>query len=61
MGRLVYIPDGAEAIRLRSVSPGLKEGIALVDFDAKTTHNHDTNFRIQQNLSRLYKRAEIVS
>jgi len=28
---------------------GLKEGCVLVDFDARTGHNHGTKFRLRQN------------
>lgn len=33
----------------------LKDGLVYVDFDAKTTHNHGTKFRIKQtDISKLY-------
>jgi len=28
----------------------IENGIILVDFDAKTTHNHDTKFRMKPNM-----------
>lgn len=35
---------------------GLREGFVLVDFDARSGHNHGTKFRLRQNfLPRLYK------
>ncbi len=35
---------------------GLREGFVLVDFDARTGHNHGTKFRLRQNfLPRLYR------
>jgi hypothetical protein len=35
---------------------GLREGFVLVDFDARTGHNHGTKFRLRQNfLPHLYK------
>lgn len=34
---------------------GIKEGFILIDFDARTGHNHGTKFRIRQNyLPKLY-------
>lgn len=37
---------------------GLNEGFVLVDFDARTGHNHGTKFRLRQNrLPNLYKRV----
>lgn len=37
----------------------LREGRAQVDFDARTTHNHGTKFRIRQNsVPQLYRYAE---
>jgi hypothetical protein len=38
---------------------GLQEGFVLVDFDARTGHNHGTKFRLKQNrLPDLYEVAE---
>jgi len=28
----------------------MENGIVFVDFDAKTTHNHGTKFRMRQNM-----------
>jgi hypothetical protein len=34
---------------------GIKEGFVLVDFDARSGHNHGTKFRLKQNyFPRLY-------
>jgi len=34
---------------------GIKQGLILVDFDARTGHNHGTKFRLRQNyFPRLY-------
>jgi len=39
----------------------LKEGKALVDFDARTGHNHGTKFRLRQDcLPMLYKKATVI-
>lgn len=40
---------------------GLREGFVLVDFDARTGHNHGTKFRLRQNrLPALYKHIEEI-
>ena len=40
---------------------GLREGFVLVDFDARTGHNHGTKFRLRQNrLPDLYDHAEEI-
>jgi MvaI/BcnI restriction endonuclease family len=40
---------------------GLREGFVLVDFDARTGHNHGTKFRLRQNrLPDLYEHAEEI-
>lgn len=40
---------------------GLREGFVLVDFDARSGHNHGTKFRLRQNrLPDLYKHAEEI-
>ena len=40
---------------------GLREGFVLVDFDARTGHNHGTKFRLRQNrLPDLYESAEEI-
>jgi hypothetical protein len=40
---------------------GLTEGFVLVDFDARTGHNHGTKFRIRQNrLPDLYENIEEI-
>jgi hypothetical protein len=42
-------------------SQGLREGFVLVDFDARTGHNHGTKFRLRQNrLPDLYEHAEEI-
>ena len=39
----------------------LKEAQILVDFDARTGHNHGTKFRLRQNsLPYLYKDISII-
>ena len=39
----------------------LENGMILVDFDAKTTHNHGTKFRLRQNcLPNLYSRVTVI-
>lgn len=39
----------------------LKEGKILIDFDARTGHNHGTKFRLRQDcLPILYKKASII-
>jgi hypothetical protein len=41
---------------------GLREGFVLVDFDARTGHNHGTKFRLRQNfLPRLYKNVKTIN
>ena len=40
---------------------GLREGFVLVDFDARTGHNHGTKFRLRQNyLPNLYEHIEEI-
>lgn len=40
---------------------GLVEGFVLIDFDARTGHNHGTKFRLRQNrLPDLYEHAEEI-
>jgi len=39
----------------------LEEGKILVDFDARTGHNHGTKFRMKQNyLPVLYEKSTII-
>jgi hypothetical protein len=39
----------------------LENGNILVDFDARTGHNHGTKFRLRQNcFPLLYERASVV-
>jgi hypothetical protein len=39
----------------------IEDGVILIDFDARTGHNHGTKFRIRQNnWPRLYKSRERV-
>jgi hypothetical protein len=39
----------------------LEEGNILVDFDARTGHNHGTKFRMRQNcLPLLYEEATVI-
>jgi hypothetical protein len=40
---------------------GLREGFILIDFDARTGHNHSTKFRLRQNrLPDLYEHTEEI-
>jgi hypothetical protein len=40
---------------------GIETGYVLVDFDARTGHNHGTKFRLRQNyLSSLYEKQTIL-
>jgi hypothetical protein len=40
---------------------GLREGFVLVDFDARTGHNHGTKFRLRQNrLPDLYQEVDEI-
>ena len=40
---------------------GIKVGFVLVDFDARTGHNHGTKFRLRQNrFPDLYNRVELI-
>jgi len=39
----------------------MEEGLILVDFDARTGHNHGTKFRMRQNsLPMLYEKATVI-
>ena len=39
----------------------LEEGKILVDFDARTGHNHGTKFRMRQDwLPMLYEKAKLI-
>lgn len=41
---------------------GLDEGFILVDFDARTGHNHGTKFRLRQNyFTHLYEQEKIIA
>lgn len=40
---------------------GIKQGFVLVDFDARTGHNHGTKFRLRQNrFPNLYDEIETI-
>ena len=40
---------------------GIKQGYILVDFDARTGHNHGTKFRLRQNyFPSLYDHVESI-
>ncbi|GAB1469320.1 hypothetical protein MASR2M66_01960 [Chloroflexota bacterium] len=40
---------------------GIRQGSILVDFDARTGHNHGTKFRLRQNyFPKLYENVEII-
>jgi hypothetical protein len=40
---------------------GIKQGFILVDFDARTGHNHGTKFRLRRNrLADLYDSVEEI-
>lgn len=46
---------------LEKLLDALEQGIILVDFDARTGHNHGTKFRLRQNgLPSLYKHVESI-
>lgn len=48
-----------QGFELDGFANALREGKAQVDFDARTTHNHGTKFRIRQNsVPRLYRYVE---
>lgn len=48
-----------QGFELDGFADALRNGIALVDFDARTTHNHGTKFRVRQNnVPRLYRFVE---
>jgi hypothetical protein len=39
----------------------LEEGKILIDFDARTGHNHGTKFRMRQNcLPMLYEKVTVI-
>jgi hypothetical protein len=39
----------------------IEAGVILIDFDARTGHNHGTKFRIRQgNWDRLYNDVKII-
>lgn len=39
----------------------IEEGNILVDFDARTGHNHGTKFRLRQNcLPMLYEKVTVI-
>ena len=40
----------------------LAKGIILIDFDARTGHNHGTKFRMRQDrLPDLYKKVTVIA
>ena len=48
-----------QGFELDSFAEALRQGAVLVDFDARTTHNHGTKFRVRQNrVPQLYRYAE---
>ncbi len=48
-----------QGFEMDSFANALRQGAAQVDFDARTTHNHGTKFRVRQNsVPRLYRYAE---
>jgi len=51
-----------ENLSLEKFIEAIEEGIILIDFDARTGHNHGTKFRMRQNkLSQLYERVIEIS
>jgi hypothetical protein len=47
--------------RFEGLLEALEAGLMLVDFDARSGHNHGTKFRLRQNcLHMLYQEAKIV-
>ena len=50
-----------QGFELDSFANGLRQGAALVDFDATTKKNYGTKFRVRQNIvPQLYRYAEIA-
>lgn len=46
---------------LENFLKAIEDGIILVDFDARTGHNHGTKFRIRQgNWDRLYSDVKTI-
>jgi len=40
----------------------IEKGLVLIDFDARTGHNHGTKFRLRQDkMSELYEESKVVS
>jgi hypothetical protein len=47
--------------RFSGLLEALEKGVMLVDFDARTGHNHGTKFRLRQNyLPMLYEEVTTV-
>ena len=47
-----------ERFKFEGLLKALEEGVMLIDFDARTGHNHGTKFRLRQNhLPLLYERV----
>jgi len=51
-----------ENLSLEKFINAIEDGIILIDFDARTGHNHGTKFRMRQNkLPQLYERVIVIS
>jgi len=51
-----------ENLSLEKFIGAIEEGTILIDFDARTGHNHGTKFRMRQNkLPQLYERVIEIS
>ncbi len=48
-----------ERLSVDGILRALEEGDLLVDFDARTGHNHGTKFRLRQN--KLYELYDLVT
>ena len=50
-----------QKFRFEGLLEALEKGVMLVDFDARTEHNHGTKFRLRQNhLPMLYEKITTV-
>jgi len=50
-----------EKFKFNGLLNALEKGILLVDFDARTGHNHGTKFRLRQNhLPMLYEKVTTI-
>ncbi len=50
-----------QGLDLNRLISGIESGYLLVDFDARTGHNHGTKFRLRQDrLPELYRTVEVI-